>query len=46
MMMMDESVVVSSVIHLLLCWHKSTLFLLQMVLKGVKMVHGGLTTVI
>ena len=44
MMMMDESVIVSSVICLLLFWCVHTFFL-QMVLKEVKTVNGGLTTI-
>ena len=43
MMMMDESVIVSSVISFY--FDASPHFSLQMVLKEVKMVHGGLTTI-
>ena len=46
MMMMGESVIVSSVVCLLLFWCKSTLFSSGWSWKKSKMVHGGLTTVI
>ena len=44
MMMMDESVIVSSVICLLLCQYKSTFPPLNGPERG-QMVHGGLCTV-
>ena len=44
MMMMDESVIVSSVICLLLCQYKSTFSPLNG-LERSQMVHGGLCTV-